>query len=198
MTIEAWEPTSPNSQQKINRDIIDAQFEIETPDILSNHHHSHLSFSRNMDNFLYDPSLRQRQDSYMSGGYHGTGSQIPQNYMNGLGILNAESYDDGRSTARERDAQELRAKMRNDKTMPFGLDHPGQRTRTAKQAAGSEEEVVGKGRKKKRNEDSADDEDEARKKARGRPRVDAKDETAADVSLMVLEESELVALFSWA
>lgn len=173
--------TTPSSNQghSSSTSNIEARSQNRTPDILSDYNSSSLA-SRNMETLAFNPSLAQRRNAYMNSGYQGIGSQISQNYANSLGILNAESYDDGRGSMRERDAQEMRARMRNDKTMPFGLDQPAQRIGFEALGTGSEEEVGGKGRRKKRKDDSADEEEEARKKARGRPRVDTKDETAAD------------------
>jgi hypothetical protein len=183
VTSEARETTTSSNQgQSSNNSNRDAGSQNRTPDILSDYNPNVLA-SRNMDTLSFNPSLTRRHNPYMTGGYQGIGSQISQNYADSLGILNAESYDDGRSSLRERDAQDMRARMRNDKTMPFGLDQPAQRIGFETLGTGSEEEASGKGRRKKRKDDSADEDEEARKKARGRPRVDTKDETAADVSV---------------
>lgn len=158
-----------------------------TPDILSDYNSNVLS-TRAMETLSFNPPL-SRQNQYMNGAFQGIGSQIAQNYANGLGILNAESYDDGRSGMRDQDAQEFRARARNDKTMPFGIEQalPRAGLNFENQTVASEDDLKGKGRRsKKRKDESADDDEEARKKARGRPRVDTKDETAADVSFVAI------------
>jgi len=119
-----------------------------------------------------------RQNPYMSAGYHGIGAQSSANYASPLGILNAESYDDGRGTIRDLQQRQSRLHQMSNNTIPFGMGM-GLEVR-----ANSEEFEKGTKRKKKRGSEAQneEDEDEARKKARGRPRVDTKDETAADVS----------------
>ena len=79
--------------------------------------------------------------------------------------------------------REKRPKGRNDQVMPFGVteasgeshDEEGERSvkRSSRRKRTATEQATAK---------EIDDEEEARKKARGRPRVDTKDETAADVS----------------
>ena len=105
----------------------------------------------------------------MNQGCPGIEAQIPATYANSLGILNAESYDDRRGTI---EVQEMERKQLADTTMPFGM------------RADSDERDTGTRRRKRPRiqAPSAEDDEEARKKARGRPRVDTKDETAADVS----------------
>ncbi|KAH8598916.1 hypothetical protein B0O99DRAFT_30332 [Bisporella sp. PMI_857] len=129
---------------------------------------------RRIETLAFNPSSAAlERQSYLDGigGYQNLGAQIYGN-TNGLSILNAESYDDGRARA---DARNFGLRQHNQKqTMPFGIVEG---TRKADGDEGSE--GSGKRKKKHRNE-SGDEEDEARKKARGRPRVDTKDETAAD------------------
>jgi len=150
------------------------------PDILSDYNSSVLS-ARNMDSVVFNPAPHGRQHPYMGAGYHGIGAQISQNYANSMGILNAESYDDGRSAMRARDVVEMRMKAQADRTMPFGIEPPINLD-TNLRADSDEPDNGRKGKKKHRND--SDDDEEARKKARGRPRVDTKDETAADVSFI--------------
>jgi hypothetical protein len=154
-----------------------------SPDILGDYNPSVLS-SRNMETLAFNPSPTRRQMPYMNPAFHGIGSQISQNYANSLGILNAESYDDGRGALRAREASEMRLKH-NEPTMPFGITSGPKITLDPELRTDSEELDAGSRRRKKpRIENhSGDDDEEARKKARGRPRVDTKDETAADVSL---------------
>ena len=155
-----------------------------SPDILGDYNPSVLS-TRNMETLAYNPTPAGRQLPYMNPGFHGIGSQISQNYANSLGILNAETYDDGRGVLRAREASELRLKH-SEPTMPFGITSGPKITLDPELRTDSEEVDAGSRRRKKPRieNQSGDDEEEARKKARGRPRVDTKDETAADVSLV--------------
>ncbi len=69
--------------------------------------------------------------------------------------------------------------------VPFGLMETQESTKKRRTRAGSNDGEKGTKRKKAQKESQNDEDDEARKRARGRPRVDtAKDETAADVSLI--------------
>lgn len=126
-----------------------------------------------------------RQMPYMSQqGFHGIGAQISENYANSLSILNAESYDDGRGALRSREASEMRMEH-SEPTMAFGITSGPKITLDPLFRTNSEEPDAGSRRRKKPRTEahhSGVDEEEARKKARGRPKVDTKDETAADVS----------------
>jgi hypothetical protein len=155
-----------------------------SPDILSDYNTAVLS-TRSMETLTFNPSAAGGQMPFMSRGYQGIGSQISQNYANGLGILNAESYDDGRGALRAREASEMRLKH-SEPTMPFGITKGPKITLDPELRTDSEEPDTGSRRRKKPRTEahSGDDEEEARKKARGRPRVDTKDETAADVSAL--------------
>ncbi|KAG4441685.1 hypothetical protein IFR05_002819 [Cadophora sp. M221] len=153
------------------------------------HHDSERANPNNSMETLAYNSTQRSHPPYMNAGYgHHYGGLRPtsQNQMSSnfsgtissLGILNAESYDDGRLAMSLR---EKRPKGRPDPVIPFGVteasgdsheEEDGQngkrssrRKRTATEQAGSKE---------------VDEDEEARKKARGRPRVDTKDETAAD------------------
>lgn len=110
---------------------------------------------------------------------------------NGMQILDAESYDDGRGAARDRmDGQERRRAQR-EVVMPFGItDGP----RLGKEKVVDVVETGGAKKKRKTkhkpavdvqrdSQEEDEEEEEARKKARGRPRVDTKDETPAEVSI---------------
>lgn len=136
--------------------------------------------SNNMETLTFNPAQAGRHHSYMGPAYQGIGSQISQNYAQSLGILNAESYDDGQAQQRSR---EMRSKQTAppDPLLQFGMIERADEVRTD-----SDELEKGSRRRKKHKIDhqNQDDEEEARKKARGRPRVDTKDETAADVSFM--------------
>ena len=154
-------------------------------DILSDYNPALLS-SRNMETLAFNPTAPGRQLDYLSRAYQGISSQISQNYAQSLGILDAESYDDARGALRAREASEMRLKD-NEPTMPFGITSGPRISLAFEERANSEEIDAGSRRRKKpRIEANSgdDEEEEARKKARGRPRVDTKDETAADVSLV--------------
>ena len=155
-----------------------------SPEILGDYNTAVLS-TRSMEALAYNPSSTGRQLPYMGQAYQGIGSQISQNYANSLGILNAESYDDGRGALRAREASEMRLKH-NEPMMPFGITSGPKITLDPELRADSEEPDAGSRRRKKPRLEahSGDDDEEARKKSRGRPRVDTKDETAADVSLV--------------
>jgi hypothetical protein len=133
-----------------------------------------------METLTFNPAQAGRHHSYMGHTYQGIGSQISQNYAQSLGILNAESYDDGQAQQRSR---EMRSKQTAppDPLLQFGMIERQDEVRTD-----SDELEKGSRRWKKHKieHQNQDEEEEARKKARGRPRVDTKDETAADVSFM--------------
>lgn len=116
-------------------------------------------------------------------------------------ILNAMQYDDGAASAaaattttRGRGAGQSQKHSHSqvDSQDPvFGLtghfEHPETRvkgrSRTQTSRAGNTQMEGGERRRKKQKlSDDEDDQDESTKKARGRPRLDTKDETAADVS----------------
>jgi len=154
-----------------------------TPDILYNYSAS-VPASRSMETLAFNPAQNGRQHPYIASGYQGIGSQISQNYARSLGILNAESYDDGQTQQRSREIR-LKQTTAPDPLMQFGITEAPLRM-----DVGTDSDELDKGsrRRKKHKIDSQneDDEEEARKKARGRPRVDTKDETAADVSSISL------------
>jgi hypothetical protein len=135
-----------------------------------------------METLAFNPGQNGRQHPYMGSGYQGIGSQISQNYAQSLGILNAESYDDGRAQQRSREMR-LKQTTAPDPLMQFGITEAPLRI-DLEMRTDSDDLDKGSRRRKKHKIDSQneDDDEEARKKARGRPRVDTKDETAADVS----------------
>jgi hypothetical protein len=144
-------------------------------DILS--YTSAVPSSRSMETLTFNPAQTGRQNSYVGPTYHGIGSQISQNYAQSLGILNAESYDDGRAQQRSGEMR-LKQTAPPDPLLQFGMmETPEVRTDSDELDKGSRRR-----RKHKIDHQIEDDDEEARKKARGRPRVDTKDETAADVS----------------
>jgi hypothetical protein len=140
---------------------------------------------RAMETLIFNPTQQIPQSAYLSHPFQPT-------YPGSLGILSAEKYDDGRSSTRTRETSQFRMKGPAQSSIPFGMleKNADDETRTT-----SEEQEHGTKRKRKsRNEaPSVDDEEEARKKARGRPRVDTKDETAADVSVFAFPPSVITA-----
>jgi hypothetical protein len=152
--------------------------------MLSDYNPAVLSTRSSMEALASNPSAAGRQVPSHLQGYQGIGAQISQNYANSLGILNAESYDDASGALRAREASEMRLKH-NEPTMPFGITSGPKITLNPELRSESEELDDGSRRRKKPRiepQSGDDDDEEARKKARGRPRVDTKDETAADVS----------------
>jgi hypothetical protein len=152
-------------------------------DILS--YTSAVPSSRSMETLTFNPAQNGRQGSYMGSTYQGIGSQISQNYAQSLGILNAESYDDGRSQQRSR---EMRSKQNTapDPLMQFGMIEAPLRSDEVRTDSDDLDKGSRRQKKHKIDHQNEDDDEEARKKARGRPRVDTKDETAADVSPIYL------------
>lgn len=126
-------------------------------------------------------------------GASGYGSASASGSGNGMGILDAESYDDGRGAVRDRMGREERTRGQREVVMSFGITD-GPRLGTEKQKLAVDVGVETGGAKKKRktkhkpvvdvqdDELEEEEEEEAGKKARGRPRVDTKDETPAEVS----------------
>lgn len=167
-----------SSNLEINRNRDSRVVQLRPQDILS--YTSVAPPSHSMETLTFNPAQAGRHHSYLGPTYQGIGSQISQNYAQSLGILNAESYDDGQAQQRSR---EMRSKQTAppDPLLQFGMIERADEVRTD-----SDELEKGTRRRKKHKIDNQnqDDEEEARKKARGRPRVDTKDETAADVSFM--------------
>ncbi|KAL2062832.1 hypothetical protein VTL71DRAFT_5904 [Oculimacula yallundae] len=138
-----------------------------------------------METLAYNPAQRSDPFLHMSSGYgnhRGLSASKSRNMstnfaatMSSIGILNAESYDDGNSGMSLRGKRAKKAEP----VLPYGLME-------ASGDSHEEEEKAGKRTRRKRtaaelaSSKEVDDEEEARKKARGRPRVDTKDETAAD------------------
>jgi hypothetical protein len=113
---------------------------------------------------------------------------------NTMGILSSELYDDRvasrRSVRREQEPMiPLFGLVQQEKeAVPVRKTTQGHKSNDA-------ENVVGERRRKKKKLSSDDEGDEeAAKKARGRPRLDTKDETAADVSFIHVS---LFLAFSW-
>lgn len=134
------------------------------------------------------------------------------NIMEQMEILNAETYDDEAAVSIARSLTELARQRPGPPAHMFGMtggfeviserraDVPrvaAQRaevketkTRKARKARGAntgeDEDKGGRRRKKQKlSEDEDVDEDDASKKSRGRPRLDTKDETAADVGVYI-------------
>ncbi len=130
----------------------------------------------------------QQHPTYVQPGYaqHVVGTDPPK--YNGrpmdttMAVLNAEQYDD-------RGASRRPVRRQQDSMIPlFGLvEQPrlkegARKTNQARQAHDAENGVGERRRKKQKLSSDDEGEDDAAKKARGRPRLDTKDETAADVS----------------
>ncbi|TVY75828.1 hypothetical protein LSUE1_G006001 [Lachnellula suecica] len=126
-----------------------------------------------MEALAFNPSQAGRHNAYMDPAFKGIGNEISRNYANNLGILNAESYSDHAAPGRRFEAR----KEVPEPTLAFGMI-PHEMDRDSRE---EEPDTGARRRKKPRIEaNSADDDEESRKKSRGRPRVDTKDETAAD------------------
>jgi len=121
----------------------------------------------------------------MDSAFRGIGREISRNYADNLGILNAESYSDHvRFDGRPR--------TEGPATLAFGMiphqqgDDDGRENderENGERGDGHGDGIERGGRRRKRARiERVSDDDEEKKKARGRPRVDTKDETAADVS----------------
>ncbi|CAD6441532.1 9d2a2723-8fd5-4ea9-b65c-d7fdfe38da00 [Sclerotinia trifoliorum] len=127
-----------------------------------------------MDTLVFNPTDQFSQRAYMNHSFQPRCSSS-------LGILNAEKYDDGRGSLGSQTRNMMSMKNQVSDQIPFGiLERNGNSSDTGPP---SDEQEQGKKRRKRvRNESPSldDDDEEARKKARGRPRVDTKDETAAD------------------
>ncbi|TVY14080.1 hypothetical protein LARI1_G009074 [Lachnellula arida] len=131
------------------------------------------SSTARMEALAFNPNLASRHNPYMDTAFRGIGSEISRNYANNMGILNAESYPDVLST-REYDDR----KKNSEPTLSFGMIPSPQGDPDSREDT-EEPEIGTRRRKKPRTEVHSGDDDEA-KKSRGRPRVDTKDETAAD------------------
>lgn len=141
--------------------------------------------------------------------FRGIGAEISRNYANNLGILNAETYHaEGTSS----NASSSKGPNKRNKAKPAGETNNMVFGFTGEMRLDSEELESKNGneygepettRRKKRprienhNAGSADEDEDARKKARGRPRVDTKDETAADVSNVLSHVRIQLLLMAW-
>jgi hypothetical protein len=143
------------------------------------------------DMLAMPPELQQHL-TYMQPGYaqNLAGTNTPKYngrpMNNTMAILSSEQYDD-------RGASRRSVRRQQEPMVPlFGLvEEPQQKevvpVRKTNQGRQSHDAENGVGeRRKKKQKLSSDDEgeDDAAKKARGRPRLDTKDETAADVSFI--------------
>jgi hypothetical protein len=168
-----------SGQLDINRNQDPSLAQTRVQDILS--YTSVVPSSRSMETLTFNPAHAGGQHSYMGPNYQGIGSQISQNYAQTLGILNAESYDDGRAQQRSREMR-LKQTTAPDPLMQFGMIEAPIRSDLERTDSDDLEKGSRRRKKHKIDHQNEDDDEEARKKARGRPRVDTKDETAADVS----------------
>ena len=155
---------------------------------LSNPYDASVLSTTNMATLAFGSTTGNGRNPYMDSAFRGgSGSQISRNYPNNLGILNAETYNSGLLERNSSNGDSR--KQSNDPTMPFGLvDAPLPRLEHDAEPSEDTMEVPepepGSERKKKRRVEAiSGDDDDGKKKSRGRPRVDTKDETAADVGL---------------
>jgi hypothetical protein len=138
--------------------------------------------SRDLDALAFNSAPHAAtQHSYLSDApYTSISSELAMAHAGNLGILDAESYDDGRGLTRN----QRRQNKSNKPELPFGIaEHPHI---TLDQPLDSGEHEAGPRRKKAKTENgngNQDGEEGSKGKTRGRPRVSPKDETAADVSL---------------
>lgn len=163
-------------------------------------HTSFVPASRVMDTMSFNQSnsILTRQRPYMDANYRGIGTEISSNYASNLGILNAESYDDGSHAMSRRQMVDMHSRPQQQPGLPFGTDRPRILMDDERRTDSDEQERGTKKGKKHRLDDDAlaeDEDDEARKKARGRPRVDTKDETPADVSFLHIYYHYLLRLY---
>jgi hypothetical protein len=104
---------------------------------------------------------------------------------NTMAVLSSEQYDD-------RGASRRSVRRQQEPMIPFGLVEqpqlkevvPVRKTNQARQSHDAENSAGERRRKKQKLSSEDEGEDDAAKKARGRPRLDTKDETAADVSFI--------------
>ena len=131
---------------------------------------------RDLDALAFNSAPQSAQQHYLNATYS-IESDVAMAHANNLGILNAESYDDGRGTSRN-----SRRANKSKLDLPFGIsEHPHINLDPPMDAG--EHESAPKRKKAKTESTSPDGEDGPKGKSRGRPRVTPKDETAADVSL---------------
>lgn len=101
-----------------------------------------------------------------------------------LDILNAESYDDYEGGGMgNSNKPSKRTQMGDAKPLLFGMTTGPQGDSTSSNPPDMNADEQDGRRKKKARVEVLSEEDEAMKKARGRPRIDTKDETAVDVSV---------------
>ncbi|TVY35941.1 hypothetical protein LOCC1_G007406 [Lachnellula occidentalis] len=139
----------------------------------NSYNHLGLPSSTAMETLAFNPDQVSRHNPYMDTSFRGIGSEISRNYANNMGILNAESYPDLISTR----GFDERKKV-SEPTLAFGMIPRPHRDLESREDT-EEPDMETRRRKKPRIEVHSGDDDEA-KKSRGRPRVDTKDETAAD------------------
>jgi hypothetical protein len=165
---------------------------------LSNTYDSSVLSTSNMTS-MFGTTSGSIHNPYMDSAFRGVGNQISRSYVNNLGILDAETYNNGsvdRISGRES------PKKSNGPEMPFGLVD-AQPPRADPDIELSEDtmeipepETGTKKKKKRRAEVVSGDDEDGKKKSRGRPRVDTKDETAADVSLCDNQYNAILTLTS--
>lgn len=105
---------------------------------------------------------------------------------NGLKILNAESYDDGRGMLGIQRLKYQKQKQEFKNVMPFGVTNYSHIALDQKLPVDAQDSESHKSRlrqKKHKTSAQALDDERVEQKARGRPRVNSTDETATDVSV---------------
>jgi hypothetical protein len=157
----------------------------QTTAIMDSYDASLLS-SRDLDALAFNSAPHAAtQHSYLNDSYTSISSELAMAPAGNLGILDAESYDDGRGLTRN----QRRQNKSNKPELPFGIaEHPHI---TLDPPLDSGEHESGPRRKKAKTGNGngngiQEGEEGSKGKSRGRPRVSPKDETAADVSLSLL------------
>lgn len=159
----------------------------QTTSVMDSYNASLLS-SRDLDDLAFNSAPHAAtQHSYLNdASYTSILPELDMATAGNLGILDAESYDDGRGLTRN----QRRQNKSNKPELPFGIAEHPQVTLDPPMESGEQES--GPRRKKAKTENgngNHDGEDGSKSKSRGRPRVSPKDETAADVSLSFLRSS---------
>lgn len=145
--------------------------------------HSSVENPNTMTTLGYTTTSVNGHNPYMDSAFRGLGSEISRGFESNLGILNAETYD---SAMLQRGPDE-RLKSVGERPMNlFGfsgaprMEHEA--SEDTQETPPPPKSAAKKGRNKRVVEViSADEDEDGKKKSRGRPRVDTKDETAADV-----------------
>ncbi|KAH8808594.1 hypothetical protein F5884DRAFT_673694 [Xylogone sp. PMI_703] len=140
--------------------------------LFSSYHGSGTTPETAMGSIERNFSTSNVQHPYTDAAYHEVAS-MDNGYTNDLPVLSMESYDAVRAAAIAREQHETRVREHAAAPIPFGIsDRPSDLTSDPKAKASQ--------KRGKRDNSNGEEEQEASKKVRGRPRVDTRDETAAD------------------